>query len=373
LEINEEYNRHGLKSIQLNPEKAWEYPFTLIQVASFGIYIMGFFTSLLSTIQRTIDNIYLKEVEASKLITYNNTQPPTHSESTMPDQVTEPNFSVTYPPPPPLPLSLLPNDVPLPQSIPHSHSFDTDTQRDGYTTLLQEYVNQVNYNGLATHPVIITAPFGIRFNPVQQHGQEFEQNILFNASIMHIDSQHNVPAIHAGHILLTFISNTVETTLTNNVSHPSEPVITSEPLSTHPDPDDDLNPLYLTPPPSPASLPNDQYEGMEHGPGMFNDPLLKQPDKLNNTSALVNDQLHQSYPKLPPPSLTDQPDYNVYYSTTHWLSDRQHTHYLNPPRPILNEEPTNNKKESRQVDEHTRPHLTLYMPQPTYHTNFKSA
>jgi hypothetical protein len=38
LEINEEYNRHGLKSIQLNPEKgynAWEYSFTLIQVASF--------------------------------------------------------------------------------------------------------------------------------------------------------------------------------------------------------------------------------------------------------------------------------------------------------------------------------------------------
>jgi hypothetical protein len=53
LEINEEYNRHGFKSIQLNPEKgynAWEYSFTLIQVASFGIYIMGFFTSLLSTI-----------------------------------------------------------------------------------------------------------------------------------------------------------------------------------------------------------------------------------------------------------------------------------------------------------------------------------
>jgi hypothetical protein len=53
LEINEEYNRHGLKSIQLDPEKgynAWEYSFTLIQVASFRIYIMGFFTSLLSTI-----------------------------------------------------------------------------------------------------------------------------------------------------------------------------------------------------------------------------------------------------------------------------------------------------------------------------------
>jgi hypothetical protein len=31
------------------------------QVASFGIYIIGFFTSLLSTIQRTIDNIYLKK------------------------------------------------------------------------------------------------------------------------------------------------------------------------------------------------------------------------------------------------------------------------------------------------------------------------
>jgi hypothetical protein len=134
LEINEEYNRHGLKSIQLNPEKgynAWEYSFTLIQVASFGIYIMGFFTSLLSTIQRTIDNIYLKEVKASKLITYNNTQPPTHLESTMPGQVTEPNLSATYPPPPLLPLSLLPNDIPLPLSVPHSHSFDTNTQRDG--------------------------------------------------------------------------------------------------------------------------------------------------------------------------------------------------------------------------------------------------
>jgi hypothetical protein len=95
LEINKEYNRHGLKSIQHNPEKgynAWEYSFTLIQVASFGIYIMGFFTSLLSTIQRTIDNIYLKEVEASKLITYNNTQPPNQLERTMLDQVTTPTF-----------------------------------------------------------------------------------------------------------------------------------------------------------------------------------------------------------------------------------------------------------------------------------------
>jgi hypothetical protein len=150
LEINEEYNRHGLKSIQLNPEKdynAWEYSFTLIQVASFGMYIMGFFTSLLSTIQRTIDNIYLKEVEASKLITYNNMQPPTHSESMMPGQVTEPNLSSTCPPRPLLPLSLLPNNKPLPPAIPHSHSFDTYTLRNGQTMLIQETVNQVNYHG----------------------------------------------------------------------------------------------------------------------------------------------------------------------------------------------------------------------------------
>jgi hypothetical protein len=95
----------------------------------------------------------------------------------MPDQVTSPHALNACPPCPPLPLSLLPNDVPLPPSIPHSHSFNTDTQRDGYTTLIQEYVNQVNYNGLATHPVIITAPFGIRFNPIQQHGQEFKYPI----------------------------------------------------------------------------------------------------------------------------------------------------------------------------------------------------
>jgi hypothetical protein len=78
-------------TIQLNPEKgynAWEYSLTLIHVASFEIYIMGFLTSLLSTIQRTIYNNYLKEVEASKLITYNNMQPLNQLEHMMLDYVT---------------------------------------------------------------------------------------------------------------------------------------------------------------------------------------------------------------------------------------------------------------------------------------------
>jgi predicted XRE-type DNA-binding protein len=311
LEINEKYNRHGLKSIQLHPEKgynAWEYSSTLIQVASFGIYIMGFFTSLLSTIQRTINNIYLKEVEASKLITYNNTQPLTHSESTMPGQVTEPNLSATYPPPPPLPPFLLPNDIPLLPSIPHSHSFDTDTQRDGHMTLLQEYVNQVNYNGLATHPVIVTAPFGIRFNLIQQHGQEYEQNILFNASIMHIDPQHNILANRTGHIVLTFIFNTIEPALTNDLLQPTEPNVTSEPSPTQANPDNDLNLLYLTPPLSPASSSIDHHDGTNNGPGMLNDILSKQPDTINTTSPVVDDQFNYLYPKPPLSSLTDQPD-----------------------------------------------------------------
>jgi hypothetical protein len=85
-------------------------------------------------------------------------------------------------------------------------------------------VNQVSYNGLAAHPVITL--FGIQFNPIQQQGQEFEQNILFNASIMHIDPQRNVPAIRAGHIVLTFIANTIEPVLTSNPPHPNKPIAT---------------------------------------------------------------------------------------------------------------------------------------------------
>jgi hypothetical protein len=73
-------------------------------------------------------------------------------------------------------------------------------------------------------------------------------NILFNASIMHIDPQRNVPAICAGHIVLTFIANTIEPVLTSNSLHLSEPS-TSEPSSTQPEPDDKLNLLYPAPPP----------------------------------------------------------------------------------------------------------------------------
>jgi hypothetical protein len=90
---------------------------------------------------------------------------------------------------------------------------------------------------------------------------------------MHIDPIRDILAIHTRHIILTFISNSMEPVLTRNSPHPTEPIATSEPSSTQLDPDDDLNLLYLTPPPSPVSLPNDQYEGMEHGPGMFNEPL----------------------------------------------------------------------------------------------------
>jgi hypothetical protein len=146
-------------------------------------------------------------------------------------------------------------------------------------------VNQVNYNGLATHPVIITAPFGIRFNPIQQHGQDFEQNILFNASIMHIDPQRNIQAIRAGHIVLTFISNAIEPVLTCKLPHPTEPIITSEPSPNQPDPDDDLNLLYLTPPPSPALTSSDHHDGTNNGP-------------------VVDDQFNYLYPKPPLSSLT---------------------------------------------------------------------
>jgi hypothetical protein len=224
---------------------------------------MGF-SSLLSTIQRTIDNIYLKEVEASKLIIYNNTQPPTHSESTMPGQVTEPDLSSTCLPRPPLPLSLLPNDEPLPPAVPHSHSFDTYTLRNGQTTLIQETVNQVNYHGLTTHPVIVTAPFGIQMDPSQHNGQIFEQNILLNASIMHIDPLCDIPAIRAGHIILTFVSSAIKTVLTSNLATPTNTNTTIDPSHiipadpptqfdeslAHASSDDNLNFMYPTPPAS---------------------------------------------------------------------------------------------------------------------------
>jgi hypothetical protein len=160
---------------------------------------------------------------------------------------------------------------------------------------------------LKTHPVIITAPFGIRLDPIQHNGHVFETSILLNSSIMHINNQHELLAIRAGHILLTFISNTVEITLTNNVSHPSEPVITSEPLATHLDPDDDLNLLYLTPPPSPVSLTNDQHNDTDHG-------------------FVEDEQPNYLYPTPLPPSLTDQPDPDVYYSTTHWPSNQKQSY-----------------------------------------------
>jgi hypothetical protein len=114
-----------------------------------------------STIQGTIDNISLKEVEASKLITYNDTQPLNQSERTMPDHVTASHVLNACPPRPPLPLTLLPNDIPLPPAIPRSHSFDTYTLRNDQMTLIQETINQVNFHRLKTHPVIVTAPFGI--------------------------------------------------------------------------------------------------------------------------------------------------------------------------------------------------------------------
>jgi hypothetical protein len=223
-------------------------------------------------------------------------------------------------------------------------------------TLIQEYVNQVNYNGLATHPVIITAPFGIRFNPIQQHRQEFKQNILFNASIMHINPQCNILAIRAGHIVSTFISNTIE---------PVSP--------TQPDPDDNLNLLYLTPPPSPTLSSIDHHDGMNNGPGMLNDILSKQPDTINTTSPVVDDQFNYLYPKLLPSSLTDQPDYDVYYLTMHWPSDHQHSHYPYPTRPVLHKEDTNYRKDLRQDKIHARQNRTLYMPQPTDHTELNSA
>jgi hypothetical protein len=187
-------------------------------------------------------------------------------------------------------------------------------------------VNQVNYNGLATHPVIITAPFGIWFNPIQQHGQEFEENILFNASIMHIDPSRNIPAICAGHIILTFISDTIEPVLTSNSLHPNEPITTSNPSSTHPDPDDELNLLYLTPPPSPVSLTNDQHNDTDYGSGMSNDQQLNLPNTINTTSTVEDEQLDYLYPKPSPPSLTDQPDPDVYYSTTHRPSNQQQSY-----------------------------------------------
>jgi hypothetical protein len=103
----------------------------------------------------------------------------------MPGQVTEPNLSATYPPPP-FPLSLLPNDVPLPLAIPCSHSFDTYTLRNDQMILIQETINQVNFHGLKAHPVIITTLFGIQLDPIQHNGNIFETSILLNFSIMHI-------------------------------------------------------------------------------------------------------------------------------------------------------------------------------------------
>jgi hypothetical protein len=214
-----------------------------------------------------------------------------------------------------------------------------------------------------THPVIITAPFGIRFNPIHQHGQEFEQDILFNVSITHIDPQCNLPAIRTGHIVLTFISDTIEPVLTNNLPHPNEPIATSKLSSTQPEPDDKLNLLYLTPPPLPASLPRDQYEGVDHKLGMLNEQLPNQPDQVNATSALVDNQLNQLYPTPPLSSTANLPDYNkesehglgmsndqlcttiqtnettlqdhnIYYSTTHWPSDLQQYQHPNQPPPM---------------------------------------
>jgi hypothetical protein len=230
-----------------------------------------------------------------------------------------------------------PFTTPLPPAIPHSYSFNTDTLRNEQTTIIQDSINQVNSNGLKTHPVIVTAPFGIRLDPIQQNGSTFEMSILLNTSIIHIDPQRELPAICAGHIILTFISNTIELVLTNNLSHPNKPIITSEPSSTQPDPDNELNLLYLTPPPSPASLSSNQHEGADHGTGMLNEQLPKQPDTFNTTSTVVDDQFNYLQPKPLPSLLDNQPghnqdskyglDHDIYYSTTHWPSDQQQSYH----------------------------------------------
>jgi hypothetical protein len=123
------------------------------------------------------------------------------------DQVTASHILNACPPRPPLSLTLLPNDIPLPPSVNYVHFFDTDTLRDAQMTLLQECINinKVNYSGIMTHPVIITASFGIHLNPIQHNGSQFKSSILLNSLIMHIDPIRNILAIHTGHIVLTFI------------------------------------------------------------------------------------------------------------------------------------------------------------------------
>jgi hypothetical protein len=205
----------------------------------------------------------------------------------MPDQVTNPHVLNACPPRPPLPLTLLPNDIPLPPAVPHSHSFDTYTLRNGQTTLIQETVNQVNYHGLTTHPVIITAPFSIQMDPSQHNGQNFEQNILLNASIMHIDPLRDIPAIRMGHIILTFVSSAIEMVLTSNLATPTDtnttidpshiipanpPTQFNEPL-TQASSANDLNFMYPTPPASSVGYEEHIQENISTS--TLNKPILR--------------------------------------------------------------------------------------------------
>jgi hypothetical protein len=101
-------------------------------------------------------------------------------------------------------------------------------------------------------------------DPSQHNGQIFEQNILLNTSIMHIDPLRDIPAIRAGHIILTFVSSAIEPVLTSNIATPTDTNTTIDPSHIIPaDPptqfdkslvqassDDDLNFKYPTPPAS---------------------------------------------------------------------------------------------------------------------------
>jgi hypothetical protein len=117
---------------------------------------------------------------------------------------------------------------------------------------------------------------------------------------MHIDPLRDIPAICAGHIVLTFISNTVEPLLNNNVVHPNEPTTTAEPSPTQPEPDDEPKLLYPTPPPSPEVQPSFNHNA-EYGLGTLHDQICE--------------TVHTN-------KITVQ-DHEVYYSTMYWPSNQQ--------------------------------------------------
>jgi hypothetical protein len=129
--------------------------------------------------------------------------------------------------------------------------------------------------------------------------------------MMHIDPLHDIPAIHTEHIILTFVSSAIETVLNSNFA------TTSEPLSTQPNLDDDHNLLYLTP--RPANLTN-------YGTGMDSEQLPNLLEQIDTTTSLVDDQCNHPYPKPSPLSLTNQPEHEVYLSTTSWPSDHQRSY-----------------------------------------------